>query len=387
MSVKILVVDDEPDLEPLIRQRFRRRIRAEEFEFHFASNGLQALDTLSAEPAIDIVLTDINMPQMDGLTLLGRLAELDRLLKSVVISAYGDMENIRTAMNRGAFDFLTKPIDFNDLELTIDKTIRELQALKQGLAARDGLRAVEKELDVAAQIQMSLLPKVFPPFPDRRELDIFALMTPAKQVGGDFYDFFWVDEHQLGFVIGDVAGKGVPAAILMAVTRTLIKATGTRGHAPDDVMGHVNRILAAESLPEMFVTCIFGVLDVRDGAVRYVNAGHNQPYVIRAGKTVEMLPNAGGLVLGVLPEFTYHALDLALAPGDALFLYSDGVTECMNSQRALFGEDQLADCLAQNVSRSPAEVCEALRAQIDAFANGAPQHDDITMLMLRYLGA
>lgn len=386
MPVKILVVDDEPDLQPLITQRFRKRIRGNEFEFVFAANGVQALDTLEQEPSIDIVLTDINMPQMDGLTLLGHLGQLDRMLKAVVISAYGDMDNIRTAMNRGAFDFLTKPIDFTDLEVTIDKTIRELESLKEGIRARSDLVSVQKELDVAAQIQHALLPKVFPPFPDRSEIDLFAIMEPAKQVGGDFYDFFWVNEHTLGFVIGDVAGKGVPAAILMAVTRTLVKATGARGTTPEECLGHVNRILALESSPEMFVTGIYGTLDSRTGEVRYANAGHNPPFHLMAERA-EMLPNTGGVVLGVLPEYGYSAASLTLAPGETLYLYTDGVTEAMNGARELYGDARLGDYLRGALTQGPEALCRDVHRQVAEHAGGAPQHDDITMLALRFNGA
>lgn len=385
MPVKILVVDDEPDLQPLITQRFRKRIRGNEFEFVFAENGVQALDTLEQEPSIDIVLTDINMPQMDGLTLLGHLGQFDRMLKAVVISAYGDMDNIRTAMNRGAFDFLTKPIDFTDLELTIDKTIRELESLKEGIKARSDLVSVQKELDVAAQIQHALLPKTFPPFPGRSEIDLFAIMDPAKQVGGDFYDFFWVDENTLGFMIGDVAGKGVPAAILMAVTRTLIKATGTRGTSPEECLGHVNRILALESSPEMFVTGIYGTLNTRTGEVRYANAGHNPPFQLKADGA-EMLPNTGGVVLGVLPEYTYGAASLTLAPGDTLYLYTDGVTEAMNGARELYGDERLGDYLRGALKQGPEALCRDVHQQVAEHAGGAPQHDDITMLALRFNG-
>lgn len=386
MAVKILVVDDEPDLEPLIRQRFRKQIRASEFSFAFAGNGEEALETLAQDADIDIVLTDINMPQMDGLTLLARLAESERLLKSVVISAYGDMENIRTAMNRGAFDFLTKPIDFNDLEVTLDKTIRETERLKQGVRARTDLMFVQKELDVAAQIQQSLLPKVFPPFPARREIDLYAVMEPARQVGGDFYDFFWIDDHRLGFVIGDVAGKGVPAAILMAVTRTLLKATGTRGYAPEECMGHVNRILAADNTPGMFVTGIYGVLDTRDGSVTLANAGHNLPFRVLPGGGVRMLEGRGGLVLGIVADTVYTAETFILEPGETLFLYTDGVSEAMDEQRALLGDDRLAALLAEGGQRDVTAICLGLQAAITAFAGGAPQQDDITMLALCYRG-
>ncbi|MCF6285073.1 MAG: response regulator [Candidatus Hydrogenedentes bacterium] len=232
--VRMLIVDDEPDLEALIRQKFRKKIRQGDYSVVFAGNGQEALETLSANPEIDIILTDINMPVMDGLTLLTRLAEREELFKAVVISAYGDMDNIRTAMNRGAFDFITKPIDFADLEITIEKTAAEILTLKEGQEASRKLIAVSHELEVAARIQESILPKIFPPFPERSELEIYAAMTPAKQVGGDFYDFFFIDDDHLAFVIGDVSGKGVPAALFMAVCRTLIKATALHEHAPDD---------------------------------------------------------------------------------------------------------------------------------------------------------
>ncbi|MCP4024227.1 MAG: response regulator, partial [Desulfobacteraceae bacterium] len=197
MARKILVVDDEPDLEVLIQQKFRRKIRKKVFEFYFARNGLEALDQLNANDDIDMILTDINMPQMDGLTLLNELLKLPVLAKAVVVSAYGDMDNIRTAMNRGAFDFLTKPIDFSDLEVTIDKTLTELQVLRKGIRARDALSAIQQEMELAARLQQSILPSAYPQCP---EISIYGKMVPAKEVGGDFYDFFFIDEDRLGFV-------------------------------------------------------------------------------------------------------------------------------------------------------------------------------------------
>jgi len=387
MPVRILVVDDEPDLESLIRQRFRKSIRSQEYEFQFAGNGEQALDALSQDEGIDIVLTDINMPKMDGLVLLERIGELDRLIKSVVVSAYGDMENIRTAMNRGAFDFLTKPIDFNDLEITIGKTIRELEKLKQGLRARDDLFLVQKELDVAARIQQTLLPKDFPPFPDRPELDLFGLMTAARQIGGDFFDFFFVGPSKLGFVIGDVAGKGIPAAILMAVTKTLIKASALRGGSPDECISHVNRVLCAESDPEVFVTAIYGVLDLETGEVAYTNAGHNLPYLLRPSAPPEAMENQGCVVLGILPDYSYRTSGITLQPGETLLLYTDGVTEAMNTERQLFGEERLLNALAASDSSDLANLCHGVELAIATFADGQAQHDDVTMLAIRFNGA
>ncbi|MCI0530228.1 MAG: response regulator, partial [Nitrospira sp.] len=162
MSPKILIVDDEPDLELLIQQKFRKKIREKEFQFIFAHNGIEALEKLQADPEIDLVLTDINMPEMDGLALLARLHDLSSVLKAVIVSAYGDMGNIRTAMNRGAVDFLTKPIDFQDLEITINKTLQQVQQLKESLRLREKFIALQQELDIARRIQQSILPENVP---------------------------------------------------------------------------------------------------------------------------------------------------------------------------------------------------------------------------------
>src|SRR5439155_1376496 len=200
-------------------------IRDGEFEFAFALNGQEALDKLAADHSIDIVMSDINMPVMDGLTLLSRLTDFDRVLRTVIVSAYGDMQNLRLAMNRGAYDFLTKPIDFEDFETTVYKTIQEVKGIRDGHQAQQLLSAIQNELTVANRIQQSILPRSFPAFPDRTEFEIYAEMTPAREVGGDFFDYFLIDETHLGLVIGDVSGKGVPAAIFMAVSRTLLRAT------------------------------------------------------------------------------------------------------------------------------------------------------------------
>ncbi len=267
MTYKILVVDDEPDLEDLITQKFKNEIRTKEFEFGFAANGVEALDLLKADGEFDLVLTDINMPEMDGLTLLAKMKEMENpLLRSVIVSAYGDLENIRTAMNRGAYDFVVKPIDLNDLEITIRKCLDDLRLLKEAVKSRDRLVSIEKELGIARMIQTTILPRVFP---ERAEFDLCAEMIPAKEVGGDLYDFFFVDRYRLGVVIGDVSGKGVPAAMFMTVAKTLLKATALKGIPPDTCIETVNRILVDESLPSMFVTLFYGVLDTRNGLFEY----------------------------------------------------------------------------------------------------------------------
>ncbi len=181
MTHKILVVDDEPDLEPLMLQRMRRDIRQGRYEFVFARNGVEALEKLRADATIDMVLSDINMPEMDGLTLLEQIPSVDPNLRSVIISAYGDMQNIRTAMNRGAFDFVTKPVDFEDLRITIQRTLRRVEEWREALESRDRLVTLQNELDVASQMQQSILPMTFPRGSDYA---IFGAMQPARNVGG-----------------------------------------------------------------------------------------------------------------------------------------------------------------------------------------------------------
>lgn len=386
-AIRILVVDDEPDLELLIRQRFRKQRRTGEMVFSFASDGVEALEHLNGNGDIDIVLSDINMPRMDGLTLLDKLRERERPPKVVIVSAYGDMSNIRTAMNRGAFDFVTKPIDFQDLGVTIQKTYEELRALRKADQLQEHVAVMQRELDIASRIQLSSLPSPEPAFLTEngaeQRLALRATLTPASEVGGDFYDYFLIDEDRLGFALGDVSGKGVGAALFMAVTRTMLRATALQGLAPDACLQYVNRVLHPESMPQMFVTLVYGILDLRTGEVTYANAGHHPPYVLRADADAQS-QGRGGIALCVLGEFAYEATTLTLQPGDGLFLFTDGVSEAADQNRALFGEERLDRCLQQRPEGDPAEVIRHILRAVDDFTLGAPPSDDVTMLALRY---
>ena len=384
MIEKIMVVDDEPDLESLIRQRFRRQIRDGQWDFIFAANGLEALSRLLEHPDINIILSDINMPEMDGLTLLAKLNELKNpALKTVIVSAYGDMDNIRTAMNRGAFDFVTKPVDFNDLETTIKKTIHELEILRQAQQEHDQLVAIQQDLVVARNIQQSILPKVFPPFPERNEFDIYAGMTPAKEVGGDFYDFFLIDKERLGLVIGDVSGKGIPAAIFMAVSRTLLKATAMKGLLPSECLAYVNNLLCLESTAAMFVTIFYGIFNTTTGELEYSNGGHNPPYIMKAGGKVQPLEMAGGIALGVMEEMSYVVDRIELQPGDGIFLYTDGVTEAFNAGGVMYTNQRLEQLLTGQNSQSIKAIVQQVFQDVSDFSTGIEQSDDITILSMR----
>ena len=379
---RILVVDDEPDLQALIRQKFRNKIKANEYEFHFAENGVEALDKLTADRAIDLILTDINMPVMDGLTLLSRINELNnKFLRSVIVSAYGDMENIRTAMNRGAYDFVTKPIDLKDLEITIEKSLKEIEKTKEALSSHDKLIALKQELEIAKVIQTSILPKTFP---EKKEFEIFAKMIPAKEVGGDLYDFFMLDKYRLAVVLGDVSGKGIAAAMLMAVSKTLIKATAYKGMPADNVLYEVNNLLADDSPPNMFVTVFYGVLDTRNGSFEYSNGGHNAPFLISSDGSITQLDNIGGLLLGAMKDSEYESNIITLKPDDYLVLYTDGVTEAFNKDDEEYEDERLINSLRNAGKENAGKLVEKVIADVQKFSEGVEQSDDITCLALKY---
>ncbi|MFK7844862.1 MAG: PP2C family protein-serine/threonine phosphatase [Rhodothermales bacterium] len=385
MPIEILVVDDEPDLQLLIRQKFRKRIRAGEWVFHFAHNGFEALDKLAEQPDVSLVLTDINMPGMDGLTLLDRLANLDNTFKSIVISAYGDMSNIRTAMNRGAFDFVTKPVDFEDLEITIDKTLREVTAFREALSSQKTLYAIQKELAVAARIQEAFIPaKTL----ETDQISIHAFLEPANEVGGDFFDFFQLDDHRIGIVIGDVSGKGVSAALFMAITKTLLKAIAMDGRDPKACMTYVNALLYPQSLAEVFVTSCYGILDTRTGAFEYTTTGHFPPFVIRQNDTIELLDPIRSVGLCMTKDFQYDSKSTTLQPGDSIFMYTDGLNEAARADGQLFTDEGVESTLRETIQQdnlfSAKERVAHIVAAVKEFTKGAPQSDDLTLLMLHY---
>ncbi|WP_308777087.1 SpoIIE family protein phosphatase [uncultured Bacteroides sp.] len=387
MAVKILSVDDELDLEVLLTQYFRRKIRKGEYEFHFAHNGLEALQMVLQQKDFDIILSDINMPEMDGLTLLTRINELrNPALKCIMVSAYGDMGNIRSAMNNGAFDFATKPIDLEDLSRTIEKAIEQIDFVRTSQCEHNQLESIKGDLAVAGEIQQAILPSKFPPFPDLVDkVDIFASMTPAKDVGGDFYDFFQIDADRIGFVIADVSGKGIPAALFMAVSRTLIRSTGLRGIPSNECISYANRLLCNESLDAMFVTVFYGIYTISTGVIDYTNAGHNPPYLLRRNNVVEALPLSQNFIVGVFDDFVYTNSTLTLEPGDALILYTDGVTEAFNEEKQQFGEKGLEKTLKSVPGADSKEIIEAIKEDVTDFSGNEPQSDDITILSLKRL--
>ncbi|HYC02387.1 MAG TPA: SpoIIE family protein phosphatase [Azospirillaceae bacterium] len=247
---------------------------------------------------------------------------------------------------------------------------------------------VEGELNAARDIQMGILPRNFPAFPDRHEFDLHAIMEPAKQVGGDLYDFFMLDENRLVFLVGDVSGKGVPAALFMAVAKTLFKSNATRPDITiERAIERVNAELAQENPSALFITACAGIIDLRTGDIEYCDAGHDPPYIQRADGTIEKIKKVPGLALCVFEDFSYTMGRLKLEPGDALVLYTDGVTEALNLGNEEFTSTRIAEVLAgQSTGAGATALNEAILGAVKDFANGAEQSDDITLLAIRYHG-
>ena len=381
--IKILVVDDEVDLEALVLQKFRRQIRKGELAFSFAHNGKEAIEKLDEDPEIAMVLSDINMPVMDGLALLKQLSETKPEIRAVIVSAYGDMSNIRTAMNRGAFDFVTKPIDFGDLQITIDKTLKHLRLMKDALASRDQLVALNSELDVARQMQAAALPARCS---STDFYDFNAVMVPAKEVGGDFYDLIRMSEKRIGVAIGDVSGKGVPAALFTMATRTLLRSYAMGGDPPHQCLNKVNELLCEDNDMCMFVTLFYAVLDAENGVLHYCNGGHNLPRIVRNDGRVEVLHATRNVALGVVAGHEFQHGQIELQADDSLFLYTDGVTEAEGPNAVEFGETRLDELLAHVDGGKAENITSRTLDEVEEFTRDIPQSDDITCVTLMRRG-
>jgi len=268
---------------------------------------------------------------------------------------------------------------FNEMTRRLNESIEHL---KETTAAKE---RIESELQIAHEIQMSMVPKIFPPFPDRSEFDIFATLVPAKEVGGDLYDFFFIDDDRLCFAVGDVSGKGVPASLFMAVTKTLFRATAGNSGTPGEVLARLNTEICRDNDSCMFVTFFFGILNIRSGQVDYSNGGHNLPYRLHRDG-VSPVENLGGRALGLMEQSPYSSGRMVLGPGEALLLYTDGVTEAMDSSEKLYSDQRLADFLVTNHNSSPRQIIGDLISDVRRFAGETPQSDDITVLALHYFG-
>jgi len=399
----VLVVDDEPNNLQLMRQ-----ILGDRYRLAFAPSGPAALGIVpKVRP--DLILLDIMMPEMDGYEVCRRLKADPgtRDIPVIFVTAKSEESDETTGFAIGAVDYITKPVrplivqarvrnhlDLKEakeclkrqneiLEERVTERTREVLALqKKEFELRAAKEKVENELNIAARIQKSILPSTFPAFPEHKEFDLFAVMIPAREVGGDFYDFFFIDDDRLAVIIADVAGKGIPAALFMMNSRTVFRSIAKQHRSPGQVLGESNDILCVGNDTGMFVSAFIAYYHLPSGRLTYSNGGHNPPLFCDPPHAIRPLAEKHGSALGVMPGIAYGEDVEQLNPGQMLVLYTDGVTEALSPGREFFGLERFKAFVCACRPPAAATICRRLVADLEVFQQGHA-FDDITVLVLK----
>jgi len=400
----VLVVDDNPENIDLLGG-----VLNQDYKIKVALNGEKALEIAGSDPPPDIILLDIMMPGMDGYKVCRRLKSDagTRDIPVIFVTSMSEVEDETKGLEVGAIDYVTKPISppivrarvKNHLELKqareylknqneileqrVEERTREVIDLQRvEFELRAAQEKVENELNIAAQIQRSILPSTFPAFPEHGEFDLYAMMTPAREVGGDFYDFFFVDDDHLAVIIADVSDKGVPAALITMISRTIFRSIARQRKSPSEVLTEANDLLYEGNDTGMFVTAFLAYYHLPTGRFTYCNGGHNPALLFRPNGDCKELASKHGSALGVMPEISYKEDVEKLEPGEIFILYTDGVTEALSPNDELFGVDRfiklVCSCDALNLS----QMFEHIDKNLKEFQKGN-QFDDITVLALK----
>lgn len=381
----LLVVDDNEDNRYTLTQRLKRLGYG---NVATAVDGSEALARLRAN-SYDLVLLDVMMPEMNGYEVLEQMKADESLrdLPVIMISALDQIESVIRCIELGAEDYLPKPFNPTLLRARVSASLEKKRLRDE---VRASLKRLEQELDAARRLQLGMLPSEFPKWSPETPVRVHALMEPAREVGGDLYDFFFAPHGVFCFLVADVSGKGAPAAMFMARTRSLVRIAmelfqhlGART-SPQNIAEAVNRELCQDNRERMFVTMFLGFLDTTTGALAYINAGHPSPYLLRAAGDVERVEGRPLAPLGVRGGVAYEVRSVTLERGDAVFVCTDGIAEATNSSDELFGDSRLvADLRAVRIA-APGTIVQSVKEHIDQFTGAAPKADDVTMLALRW---
>ena len=380
----VLAVDDTPENLDIVKG-----ILATDYDIKVAVNGHIALK-IAESLAPDLILLDIMMPEIDGYEVCRQLKAnpATRAIPVIFLTAKGETADETEGFELGAADYILKPVNPPLLKarvkthLTLKHKMDELQA---AYAVIDKQRArMQQELNVGRDIQMSMVPDTVPAFPEHGEFDIYGLLKPAREIGGDFYDYFFIDSDKLCICVGDVSGKGVPAALFMAVTKTLIKSTAGEDHSTASIITRVNEEISQDNPSYMFVTLFLGILDIRSGEFSYTNAGHPFPYLKRANGHIDTLKHLHGPVVGAIDGIAYGEASVRLNKGDQLMIFTDGVTEAMDVTDQLYGEQRVIDHFESIENVNCKALVDTTLASVESFAGETEQADDITILAVEY---
>jgi len=370
---RVFLVDDEKSsLDVLVETLQGRHLLS------VALDGESALKSIAHSPP-DLVLLDLMMPGLDGYEVCRRLRAdpATRDLPVIFLSALGEAESKARGFDAGGTDYITKPFEAVEVRARV-------RSLLKSKMYQDTVRAsLASELRVAQEIQRGMVPRDFKGLGWGLPVDMHALLEPAREVGGDLYDVFPIGDGKICLAIGDVSGKGIPAALFMAVTATLLRATARHVQRPAQMLSHVNDELARDNVSSMFVTLFCAVLDTKSGKLACASGGHTSPVLVRPGQPPRLLADRPGTVVGIQPQLSFEQREIQLEPGDTLFLYTDGVTEAFDPDRQLFGEDRMLQALREAPQGSK-EMAERVLEAVRGFTRGEPQSDDIALLAIRW---
>lgn len=371
----ILIVDDTPANLRLLSQL----LSGQGYQVRPVPDGQMALTAAPAEPP-DLILLDIRMPGMDGYEVCTRLKEDSRTsdIPIIFISALGETEDKIRAFTTGGVDYVTKPFQVEEVLARI-RTHLALRRLQQEI--EDANRKLRQELALAGEVQASFLPSQLPHIPGWQ---VAAVLEPARETSGDFYDFLQLPGGRSGLVVADVADKGAGAALYMALSCTLIRTYAAEYPAqPELVLGAVNKRIMADTRTDMFVTAFYGILDPSAKTLTYCNAGHNPPYLLRAHSSSAVHPLRGtGMLLGVVEDEVWGCGSVEIERGDVLALYTDGIIDAQNAHGESFGKERLLRALRANAGRSARDIQDAVMAEVHEFVDDVPQFDDITLVVV-----
>ena len=347
-------------------------------------SGMALLDYIKTNKP-DLILLDIKMPGLDGFETMKRLQEQMNPSEKipVIFLTADDSQDAEThGLALGAMDFIKKPFIPDVLVLRVRHTI-DLVRLQHDLEQEN--ERIRSELAMASRIQSAMLPGIFPAFPERKEFDIYASMDPVRGVGGDFFDFFFIDRDHLCLLIADVSGKGIPAALFMMASKIILADNAKSGKSPAQILQDTNEAICANNPEEMFVTVWLGILDISTGLLTTANAGHEYPALMHADGQFELFRDRHGLVVGGMPGVKYHEHSLQMYPGSKLFVYTDGVPEATDAENALFGTTRMLEALNAHANESPKQILHGVRHAVNEFVSDMEQFDDLTMMCLEYM--
>ena len=395
-SMRVMVVDDtEANIDILLETL------ADDYKVVVATDGESALEDIEKSPP-DLILLDIMMPGMDGYEVCQKLKnmEITRNIPVIFLTALKEEGDEARGLGLGAVDYITKPFNpelvkarvrnhldlkrhQNHLEELVEKRTQEIaERQRVEYQLRASKEKIESELNIAAQIQRSILPSTFPAFPEHSEFDLYAMMTPAREVGGDFYDFFFVDDDHLALIIADVSDKGVPAALFMMISRTIFRSIAKQRKSPSQVLAETNDLLCEGNDTGMFVTAYLAFYHLPTGRLTYSNGGHNPAFLFGSNDLCRELVCKHGTALGVRPGQSYEEYFDKLETGQILVLYTDGVTEACSPDNELFGVDRFAKLVCDCRALSLSQMFNYIDKDLKAFQQGN-QFDDITMLAIK----